>query len=635
MTPPPAATGLIPARLFDAFELLLIAALAGTFAATTLCLGGATAGIMVWASAAVFGLAIAAVVLWRLGRLGEALHLHWGVLLPLPFLAYALASTCWLAPAGWLAWREWLLWFQMWLIFAVVLHFGRGRGGTWILVGVFVGLGLVGIGMAAYQRFADPTWMMLGRTQALQFRGRSAGMFGIPGSLAGLLGLMIPACLCLISTRAAQPAAKVFLGWLALLFFFALVLTGSRGGWISTGIALLLWPLLTKGDWRRKVAGSVIVGVAAVLGIWALYTWSPYARERIQPFLEGKFEITRPIIWKAGVQLWRDQPWLGTGAASYNVRFDEYRPRGFRDEPLWAHNDYLNTLSDYGLVGFALWFGAGAGLLGMGWSAVRAARREASARAAIFLRAKWKLGIWLGLVAYSVHLAVDFHTKIPALAFAAAIAAGLLVRDDPRRLRILPAWTGWLAAAVALLAVAGAWHRAWPLYRAEALRAEARRSIDRFAIRQQGDLPAILAAARREFTRAVRIDPCNGQAWADLAYATVYSVQYNRPAAPSLGRFAELAADRALALCPVNAEFWVRKAAALEVQRGRPETEDCYLRALELAPHSRMPWLAYARFLSQVPGRRDDARRALETCLALDPYFPATDSLRQQLLIGR
>ena len=40
----------------------------------------------------------------------------------------------------------------------------RGRAQAWTLAGTFGLLGLTGVGMAAYQRFVDPAWMMLGRT---------------------------------------------------------------------------------------------------------------------------------------------------------------------------------------------------------------------------------------------------------------------------------------------------------------------------------------------------------------------------------------------------------------------------------------------------------------------------------------
>ncbi len=632
MTSQATPTGTIQMRLHDRGEWLLVIGLAAALAWTTLCLGGYLAETMVVTGWAVFGLSALGGALWMLGRGSEPVVFNRAALLPMPFLLYALASVLWLAPAQWLAWREWLLWLQMWLVFVLMLHFGRSRRQTWVIVGTMVALGLAGVAMAAYQRYGNPLWMMLGRTQAEQFIGRSAGMFGIPNTLAGLLELMIPACLTLMFSRAVRPAVKVTCGWLAILFVFAMVLTGSRGGWISLILVLMLWPVLGGRGWRRRLAGVVVILAATAAGIWMLYRCSDYAHARIQPFLEGKFELSRPIIWKAGLQIWRDHPWLGGGAASYNVLFDQYRPRGFINEPDWAHNDYLNTLSDYGLAGFALWIAAGGAVLGLGWRAVQRVRREGVSTAILFDLWKWRLGLFLGLLAFAFHLGVDFHTKLPALAFAAAVVAALLLRDEPGLSRTVPA-VGMRAggAILATICVLVARQIAGPLYGAEALRYEARRSIDRQAAGGEGDLRQIMPAASARFAQAVKINPGNGQAWSDLAYATTQSWHVSGGDLVTLGRQAEPLAERALALCPVNAEFWIRKGVALDMQSRHTEGEACFKRALELAPNSGGWWYYYAYHLSAYPGRNQEAQRAAGTCLALDPANRGAETLLQEL----
>lgn len=633
MTPQAPSTGTTQARLHDYGEWVLMLGLAATLAWTTLCLGGYLAETMAVTSGAVFGLATGGAVLWAAGRGNGSPAFNRAALLPLPFLIYALASVLWLAPAQWLAWREWLLWLQMWLVFVLVLHFGRSRGQTWLLAGTYLALGLAGVAMAAGQRYGDPAWMMLGRTQAEQFLGRSAGMFGIPNSLAGLLELMIPACLALMFSRAARPVVKVACAWLAALFLFAMVLTGSRGGWISLTLVLMLWPVLGGTDWRRRITSSIVILAVTAAGFCSLYRFSDYARQRIQPFLDGQFELSRPIIWKAGLQIWRDHPWLGGGAASYNVLFDQYRPRGFINEPDWTHNDYLNTLCDYGLAGFALWAAAGAGLLWLGWRAVRRMRREGAAANGSGGLWPWRLGLFVGLLAFALHLGVDFHTKIPALAFAAAVAGALLLRDEPGLCRHLPA----AGARVVGLILAGgcvwmAVRVAGPLYQAEALRYTARRAIDKQAAGGQGDLRVIMPAAQASFEKAVMLDPRNGQAWADLAYARTQSWHVTKGDLVELGRQAEPLADKALALCSLDAEFWIRKGVALDMQARQLEGEACFKRALELAPNSGGWWYYYAHHLSAFPARQAEALQAVESCLTLDPANREAITLRQQLV---
>lgn len=616
-------------RLVGAGEWFLTLGLAATLAWTTLCLGGYLAETMIWSSRAV----------WALVLLGTALAvvrprpLNWTALLPVPFLFYALGSTLWLAPAKWLAWREWLLWFQMWLVFVLVLHFGRSRGKTIVWVVTFAGLGLAGVAMAAWQRFVDPSWMMLGRTQADQFIGRSAGMFGIPNSLAGLIELMLPLCLVWLGARSVRITAKLLCAWLAVLFLFALVLTGSRGGWIAVTVSLMAWPLLTGRNWRRSAMGGLAVLAVIATGLALLHARSDYARARIDPFLEGEFEHTRPLIWKVGVDLWQDAPWLGTGAASYNVLFDRHRPAGFIYEPDWTHNDYLNTLSDYGALGFVLWFAAGAAILGLGWQAWRLARREASAggRGDFTLHWRWLFGLWLGLLAYAVHLAVDFHTKIPALAFAGAVVAALLLRNGGQtKSGTTPVWLRLAGGVLAFGAIGGAARIAEPLYRAEALRFEHRRAIDKQA-RGQGNLDRILPPALAAFQETVKIDPTNGQAWADLSYAIGLSWHVTQGNITAIGRRAEQAAREALARSAAVAEFWVFLGIALDMQARQLEAEPCFRRAVDLAP-TRAEWRYYLAYhLSARKGREGDALEALETCLALDPTFRQAESLRAKL----
>jgi tetratricopeptide (TPR) repeat protein len=230
---------------------------------------------------------------------------------------------------------------------------------------------------------------------------------------------------------------------------------------------------------------------------------------------------------------------------------------------------------------------------------------------------------------------VDFHTKLPALAFLAAMITALLLRDEPGLYRaVRPALARVAGGMLVVVSLGLAWRVAAPLYQAEALRFDSRRAIDRYARTGAGELRDIVAAARRNFTQAVRIDPGNAQAWSDLSYATVQSWQEGGRDLASLGRFAELAADKALGICPMNAEFWVRRGCALDLQRGRPEAEECYRRAVELAPNSPGPWYYYAYHLSVFPARKTEALSAVQTCLTLDPYYRAAEALRQKLAAG-
>ena len=618
----------LSSRIHDAGEWLLVLGLMATIAWTTLCLGGYLAQTMVVTSTAVFVLAALGGLLFAL----RPQRFNRAALLPLPFLLYALASVMWLAPAPWLAWREWLLWLQMWLVFVLVLHFGRSRAASWLIIGTFLALGIVGVGMAAYQRFVSQTWMMMGKVQVAQFADRSAGMFGIPNSLAGLLELMIPACGAIVFSRTTSALVKVLCSWLAAMFLFALVLTGSRGGWIALSVTLAIWPLLGGENWSRRLTGLVTVTVLVTAVAVGLYKFSPPVHNRLQPFLAGKFESSRPIIWRVAVNIWQDHPWLGSGAGSYNTVFEQYRPKHFLNEPHWTHNDYLNTLSDYGAVGFALWTGAGAGLAWVGWQSVRRARQASQASGQVLLHWRLKLGFFLGLTAFALHLGVDFHTKIPALAYAAAVAMALLLRLNEEAAVRRRGGIRWLGLNGAFAVLAVAWFIASPLYRAESLRYTSRHTMDVQAREGKGDLRDILPQAVKNIERATLIDPRNGQAWADYAHAVMLTWYTTGGDIQALGMVAERAVDRAIALCPVQAEFWLRKGAAQDMQGKETDSGRSYHRALELAPQSADVWYYYAYHLSLISGQEMAALQAIKTCLELDPSISVAVALKERLM---
>ncbi len=604
---------------------------------TTLCLGGYRAETMVVTGAV--NLATLA-LWWAVGAWRRSgIELRGPALAVLPFLAFGAVSAAWITPVPWLGWREWLGWAQMAAVFWVVLQGVRTERARAVLFAGAAALGVVAVGMAAYQQLGDPGWLMMGRRQAPQFLGRSSGPFGIPNSLAAFMNLLLPAMVAMVFCRGAGARQRVVCGYLAVVFACGLVLTMSRGGWLSLGVALAAWPLLAlRGAARRwRWSIGVVLVLAGALG--ALYLNAPRARERIDQLLRNKGEVTRAVMWRAGWKLAQERPLLGTGAGSYDVLFERYRPPGFRDDPQWAHNDWLNTLSDYGAVGFLLSFGM-AGLLvsAMGRRPFQEAAAAQGRAGGGGMEPALRSGLAVGLLAFALQMLVDFNLKIPALAQAAAIAAALVAA--PSGARPPGRWergvrVPWMTGAVmaALLAVAIPW---WvvPVYRAEALRCAAREQLDRANRLPQGGSGALplLLAARDRLARAVRLDPHNGQAWSDLAETWLAEARLDPGRSEALGREAGAAAAQALACSRAVPGFWVRRARALDLQdRWRDAWAD-FTEALALAPRRSDVWYAYARHLSLHDP--ESARAALTTCLELDPWNSPALAFKRRLENG-
>ncbi len=636
------------ARL-DAGEWVQTLLLAANLVWTTLCLGGYFPRTQVVTTALTGLLLIAHFVTRAIGRTNAPIHPAGWVILP--FVAYAAINAAWISTVPWLGWQDWYQWAQMAAVFWVVLNGVRSRTAQHVLFGVVLALGVVGVFLACYQRYVDADWLMLGRTKSIYFRGQSTGSFGIPNNLAALLILLLPPSAALAFRRSATAVERVLFGWLVIVFSVGLVLAVSRGGWLALVLALVVWPFLARsGSARRRVLVALLVLIiSAAATVTAFYSVARI-RERVTTFLRDSGERTRPMMWRAAWKIFREHPTWGSGAGSYNVEFEKHRPDGERGQPQWAHNEYLNTLSDYGLVGFVLCFGA-AGVI-----VIRCTRNRVTSVAepprrrskeSVFAYRSVQAGMMTGFMAFALQAGVDFHLKIPALALTFTTVAGIWVsrrwtwkerqnaqvRPPPRSLSrqtMVP-----LGVALAVAMVWMTW--VMPRIRAEGIRFDIRAEIDTMASNSfaSAEISRLAHRAVVELSRAVEIDPANAQGWADRAYAIAVLAHEDAAHDMAFGLRAEADAMRALALTRHVAEFWLRKGVALDLQDRWLEAGEAFTEALRLAPATPSSWFYYAYHLALNPVAVPLAHSAVATCLRLDPWNREAEGLRRKLSAGR
>lgn len=545
--------------------------------------------------------------------------------LPLPFVAYAAVNVAWFTPTPWLGQRDLSLWVQMAAIFWIVLNGLPSRGPRRLILHSLVAVGLVGVVAGCYQVFVEPGWRLAAPARAAEQTGRATGSFSLANSFAGLLLLLLPA----VAARVLRPStatSRVWWIWVGLVLLVGLVLTLSRGAWLALAIALAVSPLLAaRLSWRRRALWALSILVALFLAGWAIGRWVPAARERVAQLVSDGGERTRPFMWAGAWRLWLDAPITGNGAGSYNLLFERHRAEGFRDEPLWAHNEYLNLLADYGLVGALL---AGGAVIAM----VAGCRRSLAC-------AGWRLwpagGIGLGLLAFALQMAFEFHLKIPGLALAVSAAGALAVARVWQVPQAEPSRPGrrwpWVLLAGLGLSAWVSFER--PRAGAEARRVPARAALDALAVRPVGDpeYARTLPKVRDDLVAATRIHPVNAQAWADLSYATALMAFLTPERTADLGREAERAADSAIRICPRAGEFWARRGEARDLQGRWAEAGVDFARAVELSPADAVMWYRYGAHLARRPAGREAAEAALRFCLRLDPWFSEALRLLERL----
>lgn len=248
----------------------------------------------------------------------------------------------------------------------------------------------------------------------------------------------------------------------------------------------------------------------------------------------------------------------------------------------------------------------------------------------------------VGLVAFGLHLVVDFHLKIPALAMSAATMAGLALgrlewpgaaaNGSSGEYR-MPKMGRFFALAVAISVVLVSTLWVVPRYHAEGVRRAARLRIDGLAGRKStaAERGVVLRAAVADLTRALVIDGSNPQTWADRAYAASALGHDEVAQGKAHGLAAESDARRALALSTAVPEYWIRLGVGLDMQGRWGEAGDAFSEALRRAPTSATTWFYHAYHFALNPVTLPLARSAIATSLRLDPYHPEADSLRRNL----
>jgi len=353
------------------------------------------------------------------------------------------------------------------LLFFVVLNNLTRQEFTHLSTFVLVFLGMA-ISMYAIYQFATNSEYVWHFIKAAGYRKRGSGTYICPNHLAGFLEMLVPLGLSYALAGRLGHLLRVFLGYASIVMLAGIGVTLSRGGWVATIAALLFFfILLIRRRQYRIPAFVALVLLAALTAEFYLKTY------RAQKRLDEMFSAESPDnvqarvwLWKSAFQMWRDHFWLGAGPGHFDYRFPVYRPRAVQMNPGHAHNDYLNTLADWGVVGASLVTAAFLLLYAGVFKTWKFVSREQSALGTKpSNRAAFVLGASVGLVAILVHSFTDFNMHVPANAILLATLMALLsghLRFATERYWIAPGALGRISATIVGLAgVIYLGHQGW------------------------------------------------------------------------------------------------------------------------------------------------------------------------------
>ena len=311
---------------------------------------------------------------------------------------------------------------------------------SWIVIALLA-LALVHAVIGAIQFRDGKNFMLIEFLQRVDYGRRASGLYVCPNHLAGALEVLGVLGVSLVCWSRFPTWSKLLIGYATGVCYVGVLLTGSRGGFASTIASLLVLSTLSLMLLRHAGArlfwsvGGIALFAAVIVGASAFFVIkkSDFLSDRAQNALD-----TAPVrveLWKAAVEEWKTSPVLGTGSGTYLYYGRKFRTGRIQNDPVYTHNDYLELLAEYGIVGAALFLFFLIAHLQNGW---RNFQRLGPKRVVVshnFLSTSLALNIGaLGSVAaYLVHSFVDFNLHIPANVLLLAFVFGILANSGVRR----------------------------------------------------------------------------------------------------------------------------------------------------------------------------------------------------------
>lgn len=137
----------------------------------------------------------------------------------------------------------------------------------------------------------------------------------------------------------------------------------------------------------------------------------------MQSNLDDQSFVARLMMWESAVEGIKEHPVIGWGPFTYHWMHARYRDPRMQLGPRYVHNDYLQLLSEYGLIGTVL-FGAAVVLV---WGLLIRVYRKT----VVFNERAFAAAAMTALFMQHIHGLVDFNLQIPANALVMMALVGL------------------------------------------------------------------------------------------------------------------------------------------------------------------------------------------------------------------
>lgn len=345
-----------------------------------------------------------------------------------------------------------MLGFAYILLFLVVISLFHTRNRLTLLLATLVVSGTLQAFYGAFMTLSGIEWLVLGpKTSGV---GNVSGTFVNRNHLAGYLEITLACGIgLLLALRDGRPinwrnSLEVLLGPKArlrlalVIMVIALVMTHSRGGNIGFFAGLLVvGALFVLRNNQHRVRNIIILLSILLIDVFVLSQY--FGLERLKDRLvetrltdvvvDGEVVATanelRDDVVIQSIPLLKESLFIGHGAGSFEAVFQRFPDATIPAHFDHAHNDYLQFIVEFGLIGtlpLAIFL-----VLAL-WYALKALWRRESAYCSGV-----GFGAAMGIISMSVHSFTDFNLQIPANAasFVVLCAIAVLANNHTKRQR--------------------------------------------------------------------------------------------------------------------------------------------------------------------------------------------------------
>ncbi|HEX21591.1 MAG TPA: hypothetical protein ENH19_02935 [Actinobacteria bacterium] len=239
---------------------------------------------------------------------------------------------------------------------------------------------------------------------------RLAALWGNPGFLGGFLTLTIPVSLALIINKNYRSSEAILATVNLILALPVLYLSHTKSAWIGVGLGIFI--LLVVYRHRLNLRILIIGFIALLLFLSVVLVGSASTNQDVDLRSASINKINmnesaRLLYWRVALVSLAKRPIFGYGPDTFNYAYRLNRPadwkvRDTEGRPVdKAHNEFLQTASNMGILGLAAYLALLIALVG---GLIKGARAAGGEKEAVL----W--GLTASIIAYLIFIQAYFST---------------------------------------------------------------------------------------------------------------------------------------------------------------------------------------------------------------------------------